>query len=166
MFCPNCGATHSTEQKFCRSCGFNLEQTAKSLVEQKPMGASIVKSEKALERFGTIAFTGFGIVVFLAVIGIIYKIIDTFILSGKGILSGIIFILFIVFAMMGLAYVIANEHLKDKRLKANALSAPGTLEAADTGKLLEEGDFEPAAASVTERTTDLLYTENKTRTLE
>lgn len=34
MFCPNCGEQNSLEQKFCRNCGINLEQTAAFVREQ------------------------------------------------------------------------------------------------------------------------------------
>ncbi len=36
MFCPNCAANNSTEQKFCRSCSLNPEKSAESLLEQIP----------------------------------------------------------------------------------------------------------------------------------
>ena len=64
MFCPNCGAKNSSEQKFCRSCGMNLEQTALDLADQ--FGAVRDVSSQSIDRFfenlGKVAFGGFGTV--------------------------------------------------------------------------------------------------------
>lgn len=167
MFCPSCGATNSTEQKFCRSCGLNLEDTAQSMLEQLPSAASanLIKQRRKLEKFGDIAFTGFAIAILLGVIGLVYVTFVKMVLSGSNPVAGIILILFIIFAAMALAYVFMNETLKEQSAKLNPELTKELEKKVETGKLLEEGNFEPVP-TVTERTTDLLYTENKTKTLE
>src|SRR5262245_29250019 len=36
MHCPSCGATAVSDQKFCRACGFGLEQVARLIAERSP----------------------------------------------------------------------------------------------------------------------------------
>jgi len=167
MFCPNCGANNSTEQKFCRSCGLNLEQTALSLLEQIPSAesAGLLKRQKNLEKFGNIAFGGFGIVLLIAVSAIIYLIFTKVILSGNSVFGGILLIAFIVFAILTLTYVAFNEDLKERMQKTNPSLNNELAEKRDTAKLLEEKLFEPVS-SVTENSTELLYTKNKTKKLQ
>lgn len=144
----------------------NLEQTALSVVEQfdhaRDMDLQI--RERMLERFGTIAFAGFGLAIAAGILGIIYFIATRMILSGTAIWGGILLIFFMVFAGMALTYVFLTESLKDQRNKANARRRPSELEAPVTGRLLDEGNFKPAA-SVTEDTTELLGAENRTKRL-
>lgn len=167
MFCPNCGANNSTEQKFCRSCGLNLEKTAENLLLQIPSAesAKLLKRERNLEKFGNIVFGGFGVVLLVGIIAIIYLIITKVILSGNSVFGGIMLIAFVIFAALSLAYVVFNEDLKERKQKANPALANELAEGKETGKLLEEKPFEPVP-SVTENTTDLLYAERKTRKLE
>lgn len=137
----------------------NLERSAASLVEQFPDAprADLQREERMLERFGTVAFGGFGVVVLLAIAGLIYWIVDKAILSGEGPLMGVLLIAFLVFAALSLGYVIWRESLKEKRAKLDV--APGrnlaTAEA-ETGRVLHEGSFEAVPSSVVEETTDLL----------
>ena len=167
MFCPNCGANNSTEQKFCRSCGLNLEQTALSLLEQMPSAesAELLKRQKNLEKFGSIAFGGFGLVLLTAVCAIIYLIFTKVILSGNSVFGGILLIAFIVFAISTLAYVVFNEDLKERMQKTNPALNNELAEKRDTAKLLEDKPFEPVG-SVTENSTELLYAKNKTQKLQ
>lgn len=167
MFCPNCGAKNTTEQKFCRSCGLNLEQTALSLLEQIPSAesAGLLKRQRNLEKFGNIAFGGFGLVLLTAISAIIYFIINKMILSGANVFFGILLIAFIIFAALSLVFVIFNEDLKERKQKSNPALTNELSEKRDTGKLLEEKPFEPIP-SVTESTTELLYAEKKTHKLE
>lgn len=167
MFCPNCGANNSTDQKFCRSCGLNLEQTALSLLEQIPSAesAKLLKREKSLEKFGTIAFTGFGLVLLSGIGAIIYLIITKMILTGSSVFGGILLVAFVIFAALLLVYVGLNEDLKERKQKANPLLKNELTGKKETGKLLEEKHFEPIP-SVTENSTQLLLVENKTSKLE
>jgi uncharacterized membrane protein YvbJ len=167
MFCPNCGANNSTEQKFCRSCGLNLEKSAQSLNEQMPnaQNANLLKQTRLLEKFGNFAFGGFGIVLLTAIAAIIYFIFNKMILPGTNVLAGLLFVSFIVFGVLAVIFILFNEHLNDKKAKTNS-ALPSELTAAkDTGKLLEEKHFEPVP-SVTENSTELLFAENQTRKIK
>ncbi|MGQ0543217.1 MAG: zinc-ribbon domain-containing protein [Blastocatellia bacterium] len=164
MFCPSCGAKNSTEQKFCRSCGMNLEQTTLSLLEQFPSAqrANLQRQERMLERLGQIAFGGFGVVILTAVGAIIYMIITKMILTGINFWSGILLVAFIFFAALSLAYVIFNESLGEKKkiMKSNIM--PEIDIPKNTERLLNESSIQ-SAQSITENTTELLPLENRTR---
>ncbi len=142
----------------------NLEQATQSLLEQFPSGSrpDLDRREHRIEKFGQLAFGGFMVVVAIAVLGLIYTILDRMVFSGDNPLVGVLLTAFIVFAALTLAYVIFSEDLKEKRKKGTLSPRPGELEApAVTGRLLEEKLFEPVP-SVTEDTTNLLPQE-KTR---
>lgn len=144
----------------------NLEISAASLLDQFPNAqrASLQRQERNLERFGQIAFGGFGIVLLAAMIGIIYAIVTKMILTGANLWVGILLTAFVVFAGLALCYVVLNESLKEKRAKLHANASEEPLQAPDTDKLLEKGSFEPVP-SVVDDTTDLLKAEVKTRRL-
>lgn len=163
MYCPNCGKENSIEQKFCRNCGMNLESTAAALAEQRAGGA-IEASDRRLELFGNIAFGGLITVGLVAVAGMIYTVVEKFILTGQGIVFGIVISLLLIFAVLGIAYVVLNEVRKEKRAKHIAQSDDlGALNENRVG-LLDTGDFEPVP-SVVEDTTELLKVKAKTRQL-
>ena len=164
MFCPNCSAKNTSDQRFCRSCGMNLEQVSAAMVDQYPTGSSIDfdRAEKRIERFGSIAFGGFGIVLFLAIIGIIYTIVTKMIFAGEQPLAGVLLVAFIVFAALTLTYVVFKEDLKEKHA-ANAIRREIELQPdfeVGESNLLNQP---PAshAASVVEDTTELLPILNK-----
>lgn len=169
MFCPNCGANNSTEQKFCRSCGLNLEKTAESLAEQIPSAESarLLRREKLLERFGNFALGGLGVVVLLALTILIYTIIEKYLVGGTNIYFAILTVGFIIFAFLSLIFVIFNETLKEKKAKMNPSLGNESAKGNITANLLEEKAFEPAPVqSATESTTGLLYAEQKTKKFE
>lgn len=45
MFCPNCGNQQTTDQKFCRVCGLNLE-----------LVSEVLSDESKLEKFDLVSF--------------------------------------------------------------------------------------------------------------
>ena len=160
MFCPSCGAENSTDQRFCRRCGMNLEPAALSLREQFPTGnrPDLDRRERRIEKFGQFAFGGFVIVVGLAVIGLIITILDRIVFSGDPPWVGLGLIAFLIFAVLTLVYVVFREDLKEKRKKAgyDHANRPAELPMpAVTERLLEEKEFEPMP-TVTESTTNLL----------
>ena len=167
MFCPNCGKENSTEQKFCRSCGIELEKIVEFLIERQlsfSPDESSLRRRILLEAFGTVAFGGLMMVIIIAVGAIIYGIVTKMILSGSSVLFGILLTAFVVFALLSLIYVFFNESFKEKKSKRK--QSVGELnQSRNTANLLEEKSFEPVR-SVTENSTELLYAENKTRKLK
>ena len=167
MFCPNCGANNSTEQKFCRACGLNLEKSAESLIEQMPSAqtANLLRHEKAIERLGNFALGGLGVVALVAITAGFYILVTKFIITGTNIFTAVLLISFFVFAILSLIFVVFNETLKEKKQKINPGFSSALTEPRNTANLLEEKPFE-SAVSVTENSTELLYAENKTQKLQ
>lgn len=163
MFCPNCGAKTSVEQKFCRACGLGLEKIALSLTEQLPTrtDASLPSSseKERLERWGMAALSVFGAgILGLLLFFIVYKMMYT---QGK-ILNGLALLGLMIMGACGLISVIlfakAQEAGEAARRRIQPKDAP--VLPAPTKELLTEGHLEPVP-SVTDRTTDLLYAEKK-----
>lgn len=134
-----------------------IEGSSASLLEQFPDGTSsdLKRQERNLERFGAVAFTGFGVVIGVAILAMLYAILTNMILNGNEPLAGIMLMAFIIFAALTLAYVIRRESLNEKRQKLGVSPTTNSLPDPATGKLLNESTIEPVP-SVVEDTTKLL----------
>ena len=162
MFCPNCGAKTSIEQKFCRACGLGLEKIALSVTEQLPTGPDehLMSQKERFERLGMAALGVFGVgVLGVMLYGIVYKLMVT---QGQ-ILGGLAMLGFMIMAGCGVLAVIlfakakeAEEAAGKRRLEQKEAAVIAT----PTKELLGEGHLEPVP-SVTDRTTELLYPEKK-----
>lgn len=162
MFCPNCGAKTSVNQKFCRACGLGLEKVALSLTEQLPNSPDehLMSQKEKYERWGVAALSVFGLGV-LSVI--LYNIIYKMIIAEGNWLGGLGLVGFMIMVGCGVLSVILFAKAKE----AEAAAGKRRLEEKDpavvatpTQELLSEGHFEPVP-SVTDRTTELLYAEKK-----
>ncbi len=123
--------------------------------------ADLQRKERMLERFGRVAFTGFGLVIGAGIIGIIYTILSKFVFSGNQPVAGLLLIAFLIFAGLSLAYVIFAESLKEKRNKLNPRLNARTSELVQPNQLADNRAFQPAV-SVTEETTELLTADKRT----
>lgn len=162
MYCPNCGAKTSTEQKFCRACGLGLEKIALSLTEQLPERSdeNLIAQKERLERLGLAALSVFG----AGILGLIlyFLVYRMMFVQGK-FWNGLALIGMMLMAACGLLSTILFAKAKEAEEAAGKrkLKKPDTaIPATPTKELLTEGNFEPIP-SVTDRTTDLLYAEKR-----
>ncbi|HJQ31872.1 MAG TPA: hypothetical protein VJ866_06835 [Pyrinomonadaceae bacterium] len=159
MLCPNCGTRTTTEHKFCRNCGMNLEPVSRALTAHLSHGgAAAAAAARESERRGTRRMTR-GLLAGVAVI--LFGLLLMF-LPGRGFQ-----ILGLWSALIGIVAALAAV-FSSLRATAEAPAYTAPPHAPDpaappTGRLLEEQTFEPVPASVTERTTDLLGVEVKER---
>jgi hypothetical protein len=147
----------------------NLTDTIVSFMQQFPSGTdmSIQRKEQLLDKFGQVAFGGFGLAIFAGVGAIIYLIITKMILDGKSVWSGVLLLAFVVFAALSLAFVFLRETLNDQKQKLNPQltgNEPSLIVSRAAGSL-SDAAFQPAQ-SVIENTTDLLPVEPGTRKLQ
>lgn len=163
MFCPNCGANNNKKQNYCRFCGLNLRDTAKSLTNQIVFGedSDLLKSLSSAKRmmdFASAALVGVLIVCFVA-----YLFIEPG--FGKGVLKislGLLFLLKLVQEIIG--YYQRQERSKARAGKFDQ-STTERLESKEAAMLPEKTPIEPMP-SVIENSTELLPIENKTRRLD
>ena len=162
MFCPNCGAKTSIEQKFCRACGLGLEKIAVSLTEQLPTRPeeNLMSEKERLERIGLALLSVFGLgVVAIILYNIVYK---TMLMEGNW-LGGLALIGFLLMCLCGAFSAIVFAKAKEVEKAAGKRRFPpedAAVTATPTKELLTEGHLEPVP-SVTDRTTELLYAEKK-----
>ncbi len=152
MLCPNCGTKATTTHKFCRGCGMNLAPVSEALAAHlSPGGAA--SAREAERRAARRMRNGLLVGVFVVLLGALVMTV----LSGKGftliglltILLGVVFSLAAVLPPLRAAARVDEDD-----------APPPSEDAAATQRLLHENTTEPAA-SVAERTTELLGVERK-----
>jgi hypothetical protein len=153
MFCPNCGNQGARDQKFCRSCGMNLQKVATALIDHlaKPGSDQLSLETPAAVRscarrnalWGmAITFTGIAY-------GVVGKLmIHEDIVTGAGALVAVI-------GMFWFAFVLLYAGLRPTPGARGLSQSVMTPDAKTTAQLTPERvpDIMP---SVVERTTDLL----------
>lgn len=163
MFCPNCGANNNRKQNYCRFCGLNLRDTAKSLTSQIVFGedSNLVKSLSSVKRVIDLALAA------LAGVLIVCAVAYFFFASGfgKDMMKMGIIIFFLLEAILGtVGYYQRRERAKARANKFEQ-SAALQFESKETARVLEEKPFAPVPR-VAENSTELLPTENRTRKLD
>jgi Na+/melibiose symporter-like transporter len=156
MLCPNCGTKTTTDHKFCRNCGMNLEPVSRALAAHLSHGgaaAARVAERRAARRMTDGLLAGvvvilFGVLMMAFLPGKAFKFF-----GGVSALIGIVAALAAVFST-----------LRTAGGGAGAEPAPHALDdtSPNTGRLLREQTFEPVP-SVTDHTTELLHVEIKDR---
>jgi zinc-ribbon domain len=153
MYCPNCGNQAAEDQKFCRSCGMNLQKVTPVLIEHLAESGGVqpeidvVKNIRRLAVRGviwgaTLMFAGIA----LAIVG---KMIDQDqTVSGAGALTSITGMFLIVYFLLSAVYKLS---LTERRMPREAKLS----EAKTTAQLAPER-LSALAPSIAERTTDLL----------
>ena len=148
MYCPRCGKDGSLEQKFCRACGFQLDQVMELL---EPQSVQVVDQNIAqlnLRRIGSIVVIS---TISLALFGICGAIIWAMVAGGIPVWFGLLGLLLLLgitsgFIFLGLA-----------QLKAETSTASQTaLDSNETSTKLLNQQAPNIPPSVTERTTNLL----------
>lgn len=163
MFCPNCGANNNKKQNYCRFCGLNLRDTAKSLTSQLVFGEDTdrLKSLSSARRLMDSASTALAGALIICVVAYLF-IEPTFSKNVVKIFLGIFFLLKLIQETIG-------YYLRRGRSKATAdkfaQSRTEQLETKETVRFLEEKPLEPVL-SVAENSTELLPLGNKTRKLD
>jgi Na+/melibiose symporter-like transporter len=93
--------------------------------------------------------------------GIFFKVI----LTDNDVSFGISLIIITVSTILIILFVSFDVFVKERKAQINPALTSELTEAKDTGKLLEEKTFEPAA-TITENSTELLFVENKTQKIK
>lgn len=166
MYCPSCSTKVVLDQKFCRSCGFSLEKTAQSLSEQQhtEITQNLQGQKDKLERLGLVALGIFGLGVggfFLFMFG--SKVMTLFaqgkILAAVGVIGLVIALSFGLLAVLLFAKAKDVEEISNKR---RGLQGENSMTSGAPPSLLLESHLEEVA-SVTDRTTDLLFADREKR---
>lgn len=168
MHCPKCGAPAAEGQKFCCGCGFGLDKVAQ-LIDESPQAIpsnqtpaeNSDKLQKRLTRMDKVWYAAAAIFLGTFVTAICWGIVDTFIIKKGAVVSGSLFLLFIlglVFLGVFGTYVESQKKKLAHRQSPQPNSQPpqsilnAGSNADTTNKLLAEPDLS-SAASITEETT-------------
>jgi F0F1-type ATP synthase assembly protein I len=159
MLCPNCGTKTTTEHKFCRNCGMNLEPVSLALAAHLSVGgATAARAAREADRSRARRMTsGLLAGVFVVLFGMMLIAF----LPGKGFKF-----LGIAAAFIGIVAALVSVLFPLRSMGAAAEPPPNALDdaaASDTGRLLHEQTFDRVPASVTDHTTELLNVEVKDR---
>jgi hypothetical protein len=170
MYCPSCGTPAPTDQKFCRSCGLNLQIHAQMLAGQPPVTEpdktpveeleGLHHRRRRMQFWGYVTSIGGMAVTMLS--ALVYAVVKeeagmmepiTALVLGSLIGIGIL-TLFVGFFLRGYSIHFFSSKASGTRWSPELTARP---QSQPTTKLLTERQPNPVP-SVTEHTTDLLET--------
>lgn len=160
MHCPTCGTDTSLDQRFCRSCGMDLETISKLVAaHSSPETMEIEKSvtEKAIQKriyrslkWGMICFLlGMAALATVKTLGFdqTYRL-------------GPLLLLFMGMAIMVFGILSSMRDFGSKSMKGGDGQRTGELHEAEVTKELPPARVPVPVASVTERTTQLIQNQD------
>jgi hypothetical protein len=153
MHCPGCGNEAKKNQKFCRACGFGLEQVAQLLSAERTTGRTeLTEDERRTEKL-----VGWGINALLGILGlsVVAAIIYAVMIRKGAFWTGLGFIGFLTCVVLLLWLIGKWTDLQEAKSARRKLQPHPLPSVENTAKLLAEAQRE-SASSVTERTTELL----------
>jgi hypothetical protein len=155
MHCPSCGTQAPLKQKFCRSCGFNLETITHVFAKQVASPELMLKTKKLqerqqlIERSLLVAGGAAGAVVCASFYtGIIYLMA----VGNMPLVPGVILLLLLTIAVIAGSLATYSAKLRQRLSQSEAA---GLKLPPDEASALSSAD-EPPLFSITERTTNLL----------
>jgi cytochrome c biogenesis protein CcdA len=159
MHCPSCGAETTLEQRFCRSCGMDLETVSKlvaahSSPEKLKLEKSLTENAIRQRRYQSLRW---GMLLFILGTAAL-SVVKTLALNQTFKLIA----LSLLFLAMGVMFFGVFTPTRDNASKPGKVSGPGRtgeLPEAEATKELPSARIPVPVPSITERTTQLLATE-------
>lgn len=162
MYCPNCGSDNKKTQNYCRFCGLNLVEIARSLKNQLAFGEKAYALKKS-DKLKRILSKTSVVLVAASFIGLVLVLlVDR---SYLGLLAQYSLGIFLLLQVLSFVIDKVSENTVNKQNPARAEYSVTQFESKETAKLLEDKPFEPIG-SIVENSTELLPVENKTRKFE
>jgi hypothetical protein len=163
MYCPKCATPLADEQKFCRSCGLDLQEIAQLLSRESEADelaeAGFTRSERAQSQKARLRTLGTITLMLALMIGCLIPISLGLFPNWAGIYQLILILSGLaglpLFA--GVILLVYADALPDLRANKESIQLKSLQRAVPTNQLPPVGQAE-AVPSAVERTTDLLQT--------